>query len=64
MLYVLVSIVFLYHQWLRWSDEMLERFVRQGGVHTIFYLTTIATLILASDQFWETNCQINVASDM
>ena len=32
MLYVLASIVFLYHQWLRWNDEMLERFVRQGGV--------------------------------
>ena len=34
MLYVLASIVFLYHQWLGWNDEMLERFVRQGGVST------------------------------
>ena len=32
MLYVLASIVFLYHQWSRWYVEMLERFVRQPGV--------------------------------
>ena len=32
MLYVLASIVFLYHQWLRWYAEMLVWFVRQGGV--------------------------------
>ena len=32
MLYVLASIVFLYHQWLRWDLEMLEKSVRQGGV--------------------------------
>ena len=32
MLYVLASIVFLYHQWLRWDFEMLEETVRQGGV--------------------------------
>ena len=32
MLYVLASIVFLYHQWLRWDFEMLEKTVPHGGV--------------------------------
>ena len=32
MLYVLASIVFLYHQWLRWDFEMLDWLLHQPGV--------------------------------
>ena len=35
MLYVLASIVFLYHQWLRWDLEKLEKTIRQGGVRQV-----------------------------
>ena len=35
MLYVLASIVFLYHQWLRWDFEMLDWLLHQPGVTSI-----------------------------
>ena len=48
MLYVLASIVFLYHQWLRWDLEKLEKTVRQGGVHST----------AEYDVIWYNNCII------
>ena len=44
MLYVLASIVFLYHQWLRWDFEMLEETVRQGGVLDSLRTTTFFSI--------------------
>ena len=49
MLYVLASIVFLYHQWLRWDFEMLDSTVRQGGVKEALLNTK---LIMDEDYFY------------
>ena len=58
MLYVLASIVFLYHQWLQRDFEKLEKTVRQGGVSCLYcgvYSIVIKVEYVCLELFLEKN---------